>query len=71
MRRHMYDYLVTIPVVAVFGIIGWTMIFLETYMHFPEMDKKERIKMGAVNATVLVLILIAVVYLSMLVFLGG
>jgi len=69
MRRHMQDYLATIPVVAVFGIIGWIMIFLETYMHFPKLDKRERIKMGAVNATVLVLILIAVVYLSMLVFL--
>jgi hypothetical protein len=67
----MYDYLAMIPVVAVFGIIGWIMIFLETYMHFPKLDKRERIKMGAVNATVLVLILIVVVYLSMLVILGG
>lgn len=66
----MHDYLATIPVVAVFGIIGWTMIFLETYMHFPKMDKRERIKMGVVNATVIVLILIVVVYLSMLVIVG-
>jgi len=66
----MYDYLAMIPVVAVFGIIGWIMIFLETYMHFPKMDKRERIKMGVINATVIVLILIAVVYLSLLVILG-
>ncbi len=66
----MHDYLATIPIVAVFGIIGWTMIFLETYMHFPKLDKGERIKMSAINATVLVLILMAVVYLSMLVILG-
>jgi uncharacterized membrane protein len=66
----MYDYLATVPLVAVFGIIGWTMVFLETYMHFPKMDKRERIKMGAINATVLVLILIVVVYLSMLTILG-
>ncbi len=66
----MYDYLATIPVVAVFGIIAWTMIFLETYMHFPKMDKRERIKMGVVNATIIVLVLMAVVYLSMLVILG-
>jgi len=70
MRIHMYDYLAMIPVVAVFGIIGWIMIFLETYMHFPKMDKRERIKMGVINATVIVLILIAVVYLSLLVILG-
>jgi hypothetical protein len=69
MRIHMHDYLAMIPVVAVFGIIGWTMIFLETYMHFPKLDKGERIKMGAINATVLVLILMAVVYLSMVIFL--
>jgi len=65
----MYHYFATVPVVAVFGIIGWIMIFLETYMHFPRIDKKERIKMSAVNATVIVLVLIAVVYLSILVIL--
>ena len=55
--------LISLPVLIVFGIILWLMIFLNTYRHFPKMDSEERLWLCIVNATSLTGILIGIVYL--------
>jgi len=55
--------LIILPIVAVFGITLWIMIFLNTYRHFPKMNPEERIRMCIENATIITLILIGIIYL--------
>ena len=52
---------------AVFGSIGWIMIFLETYMHLNEktMSKKERIKESATQATIMTVFLVVMSYFAL------
>jgi len=61
--------LITLPIVAVFGIAFWLMIFLNDYRHFPKMNYKERLTKSIVNATIMTLILLGLVYLFLWLFL--
>jgi len=63
--------IITTPIVIAFGISFWLMIFLNTYRHFPKMNKENMIWMSIVNATVLTLILIGLVYLALWFILGN
>ncbi len=49
------------PAFLVFGLLGWTAVFIETYRHFPHMGRKERLKTSIINATSLTLIVLAVI----------
>nr|AQS28351.1 hypothetical protein [uncultured archaeon] len=48
-----------------FWIALWLMIFLNTYRHFPKMERGERLRLSAINATVPTLILIGIIYLAL------
>ena len=55
------------PIFAVFGSLGWLMIFLETYRHLDPkmMSKEERITYSATQATVMTVMLGAVSYFAL------
>jgi len=53
------------PIIAIFGAIFWLMIFLNTYSHFPKMNPEERLWLCIVNATVLTVMLMSIVYLAL------
>ena len=55
---------------AFFGACLWTIIFLNTYMHFPKMEKKERIKLAVSNATIPTVLVLAIILLSLWLILG-
>jgi len=59
-----------IPIMAVFGIIGWVMFFLETYRHFPKMDSSQRMALSLTNATVMLGMFIVIVYAFMYYYFG-
>jgi len=42
-----------IAVSAFFVLLLWLMIFLQTYQHFPKMEKRKRLLMSIGNATAL------------------
>ncbi|MBM3234091.1 hypothetical protein FJZ19_03280 [Candidatus Pacearchaeota archaeon] len=52
-----------LPLVLGFGLIFWIMIFLESWRHFPRMNKEERLWHAIESATTVTLILIAIVLL--------
>jgi len=56
---------ISIPIMVVFGVIGWVMIFLETYRHFPKMDAEKRMALSLTNATVMTVMFVVLVYVSM------
>lgn len=45
--------LLYLPISIPFVLALWLMIFLQTYIHFPKMEKSKRIKESATNATIL------------------
>jgi hypothetical protein len=53
------------PFIAVFGGLLWLMIFLQTDMHFPKMDRASRLRMSITNASVLTAVLLGAVILFM------
>lgn len=62
------DYsLLFLPIFAVFGTLGWLMIFLETYLHLPtkQMSKEERITYSATQATIMTGMLAVVCYFAL------
>ncbi len=52
-------------IMLVFGLVGWLMVFLETYRHFPKMEKTERIRLSVTNATVMTIMLVVVCYIAL------
>ena len=60
-----YTLLLTAGIGGIFGIIAWLQIYMETYRHFPKMDKHQRIIMSATSATIAAIILLIAVYLFM------
>jgi len=48
-----------------FCAILWVMVFLQTYMHFPKMEKQKRLFMSVINATALSLSLLVLVVVSL------
>jgi len=59
-----------ISISLLFGLIGWSTVFLETYRHFSKMDKDKRISMSFVNATILTVIVLAVCYVAFQYYIG-
>ena len=59
--------LLFLPIFAVFGSLGWIMIFLETYRHLgpKTMSKEERITYSATQATIMAVMLGAVSYFAL------
>jgi len=57
--------IISIPIMVVFGSIGWVMIFLETYRHFPKMDAEQRMALSLTSATVMIGMFIVIVYVFM------
>lgn len=47
----------------VFGIPFWIMIFIATYVHFPKMDKANRLEMSISSATILTIVMLLISYL--------
>ena len=50
----------SLPVIAIFGVVLWLMIFMETYRHFPKMDGQKRLEYSIINATGITLIIILI-----------
>jgi len=59
--------LMFVPILAVFGSLGWLMIFLETYRHLDSkmMSKGERITHSAMQATIMTVMLAVVSYFAL------
>ena len=57
--------LISIILPAIFSIFAWITVFMETYRHFPKMDKAERIWMAAKSATLLAVTLVVLGFLFM------
>ena len=64
-------YLILVPIIALFGSIGWVTFFIEVYPHFPKMDKSQRIAMSIGIATALTIFLILIVFAFLYVFFTG
>jgi hypothetical protein len=60
-----FQYFQSLPVALLFCAILWVMVFLETYGHFPKMERGQRLGMSAANATALSLALLALVVISL------
>jgi hypothetical protein len=67
----MEEYLMPLLVMAPFVLLLWLMIFLETYRHFPKMEKNQRIRMSFVNATELALFISILCYVTLYLIVGG
>ena len=50
-----------------FCVPFWLMIFIATYVHFPKMEKRKRILMGIESATALVLLVLALTFISLVI----
>ena len=51
-------------IASLFGLLGWLMVFLETYRHFPKMDSDERFRLSFTNATVMTGMVLVIVYIA-------
>ena len=60
------EFVLVLPIAAFFGGLFWLMIFLASYMHFPKMEKSERLKMSLENATLMTLLIFGMVALVMM-----
>jgi len=60
-----------IPMMVLFGVIGWIMVFIETYRHFPKMDSRQRIALSISNATGMIIIFIIIAYVFMYYYSGS
>jgi uncharacterized membrane protein YidH (DUF202 family) len=63
--------MIALPLMAIFGSLLWIMIFLQTYRHFPKMDKHQRISMSVSSATIATVAVMAIVYVFMYLLLKG
>ncbi|MEM0465279.1 MAG: hypothetical protein QXW97_01095 [Candidatus Pacearchaeota archaeon] len=61
--------LITLPIVTIFGIALFAMIFLNTYRQFPKMNSEERFWLCFKNATFITLTVIIIFYLFLWFFL--
>jgi len=53
---------VFVPIISIFGIIEWIIVFLETYRHFPKMEKSNRIRNSTIDATLMTVTITAITY---------
>lgn len=56
---------VFLPIAVIFGIIEWIIVFLETYRHFPKMERQKRIRNSVYDATIMSVIMTAIIYFFM------
>jgi len=63
--------MIALPLMAIFGSLLWIMIFLQTYRHFPKMDKSQRISLSVSSATIATVAVMAIVYVFMYLLLKG
>ena len=56
--------LIYLPISLPFILALWIMIFLQTYMHFPKMEKSKKIQLSAGSATLLSAILWLITYIA-------
>lgn len=49
----------------IFGIMIWIYVFLQTYIHFPKMEKSKRLRMSIEQATLLSFSIIAIAFLGL------
>jgi len=61
----MQEYLIVTPAAGFGAILIWAIIFLETYRHFPMMEKRERIWLSINSATITALTFIIIVLIFM------
>jgi small neutral amino acid transporter SnatA (MarC family) len=54
-----------VPLLLVFSVIEWLIIFLEIYRHFPKMEKNKRIWNSVVDATTFTFIIFIILYFFM------
>ena len=54
-----------VPVLLVFSVIEWLIIFLETYHHFPKMEENKRIKNSIIDATTFTSVVFIILYFFM------
>jgi len=51
----------SILITFLFGIFLWLIIFLNTYRHFPKMEKSKRINLSVLNATIPTVTILALI----------
>jgi len=54
-----------VPVLLVFSVIEWLIIFLETYRHFPKMEENKRIRNSIIDASIFTFTIFFFLYFSM------
>ena len=59
------ELIAALPIALLFTAILWIMVFIETYMHFPKMDPKQRLGMSLFNASVLSVFLLVFVFIAL------
>ena len=59
----MKENLIMIPFLVLGGMVAGVIVFLETYRHFPRMDKEKLLKLSIINAVIMALIIITINYL--------
>ncbi len=61
----MQDYLLMLPFIILGGIVIWIMVFLGTYPHFPRMEKAKRLRHSITSATVMALMIMAILFVAL------
>ena len=56
---------VLVPLFLVFSVIEWLIVFLETYRHFPKMEKEKRIRNSIIDASVFTFTIFFILYFFM------
>ncbi|MEM4397734.1 MAG: hypothetical protein QW757_03880 [Candidatus Woesearchaeota archaeon] len=56
---------ITIPFMIFAGIIVFMVVFLETYRHFPKMEKEKRIEYSLSIATIMSLAIMFILYFAL------
>ncbi|MEM2131168.1 MAG: hypothetical protein QXM96_02940 [Candidatus Woesearchaeota archaeon] len=57
--------LIEFPFMIFAGIIVFMVVFLETYRHFPKMEKQKRIEYSLVLATTMALAIMLILYFAL------
>jgi len=54
-----------LPILTMFAVIEWLFFFMETYRHFPKMEKKKRIRDSVIEATIMTIVISGILYFFM------
>jgi len=58
-------FLLGLPALLFFGSVFWLIIYLQTYRHFPKMEQRMRVRKSIIDATIMTLSLLAVVFVAL------